>query len=489
MGDVSTLRELVGELAAELGQPPASVLGLPVAIDLRVVAIGHGQFVSGVPEDLVARVHDAFDGASTELTKLERAERAPRARFAQVAGELETALGKVPDAGVLLAALDDEPAACRALLDDLADGRRLVGRFLLDAGDEFDDERIDQLGDGYVRAAERWSALAAESGPRARARHPRARTGVPGVDAGRVRAPDPLRVLIDVADSDDVMTDGRVVVITGASKGIGRAMARGFGRDGARVVVASRDQGRCDVVADELRAEGVTALAVAAHMGNPEEIDALVDTTLQEFGRIDVVVNNAATNPVVAPLLDFPDELVTKLFAVNVIGPLRLARPRGARTWRNAGGGAILNIASRSASAPEPQLAPYAATKAALITLSKAMALEWADLGVRVNTIAPGPFATEMVAGLFEQDDYRDRDARLDGPAPHRRPRRDRRRRAVPHRPRRRLHHRRGPHRRRRHAPLTRRVLASRGCSDGPHRRQNPDQRGRWGHSAISGMP
>ncbi len=202
------------------------------------------------------------------------------------------------------------------------------------------------------------------------------------------------------------MSDGRVVVVTGASKGIGRAMARGFGRDGARVVVTSRDQGRCDVVAEELRADGVTALAVAAHMGNPEEIDALVDTTMQEFGRIDVVVNNAATNPVVAPLLDFPDELVTKLFAVNVIGPLRLAR-LSARHMAEQGGGAILNIASRSAFAPEPQLAPYAATKAALITLSKAMALEWADLGVRVNAIAPGPFATEMVSGLFAQDDYR----------------------------------------------------------------------------------
>lgn len=202
------------------------------------------------------------------------------------------------------------------------------------------------------------------------------------------------------------MPEGRVVIITGASKGIGRALARGFGRDGARVVVASRDQERCDLVVDELRADGVTALAVAAHMGNPEEIDALVATTLDEFGRIDVVVNNAATNPVIAPLLEFPDELVTKLFAVNVIGPLRLAR-LAARDMAERGSGAILNIASRSAFAPEPQMGPYAATKAALITLSKAMAHEWAPLGIRVNTIAPGPFATEMVAGLFEQDDYR----------------------------------------------------------------------------------
>jgi hypothetical protein len=161
---VSTLRELVSELADELDQPPTAVLGVPVAIDLRVVPIGHGQFVNGVPDDLVTRVHDAFGADSDDRTKLERAN-ALRTRFAQVASELEPALGTVPDAGVLLAALDDEPAACRELLDDLADSRRLVGRFLLDAGDEFDDERIDQLGDGYVRAAERWSALATNPVP------------------------------------------------------------------------------------------------------------------------------------------------------------------------------------------------------------------------------------------------------------------------------------------------------------------------------------
>ena len=102
----------------------------------------------------------------------------------------------MPDAGALLATLDDEPAACDALLDDLAYGRRLVGRFLLDAGDEFDDERIDQLGDGYVRAAERWSALAANPVPELVHDILALGTGVPGVDAGRVRAPDPLRVLI-----------------------------------------------------------------------------------------------------------------------------------------------------------------------------------------------------------------------------------------------------------------------------------------------------
>ena len=194
--------------------------------------------------------------------------------------------------------------------------------------------------------------------------------------------------------------------MTGASKGIGRALARGFGRDGAlwsspaaTRAAATRSPTSCAPKASP-RSPSPRTWAI------PRRSTTLVAATLEEFGQLDVVVNNAATNPVVTPLLDFPDELIAKLFAVNVIGPLRLAR-LAARHMAEHGGGSILNIASRSAFAPEPQLGPYSATKAALVTLSKAMALEWADLGVRVNTIAPGPFATEMVAGLFEQDDYR----------------------------------------------------------------------------------
>jgi dehydrogenase/reductase SDR family protein 4 len=199
---------------------------------------------------------------------------------------------------------------------------------------------------------------------------------------------------------------GQVVIVTGASKGIGRALAFGFGREGASVVVSSRDQARCDAVVAELTASGVDASAVAAHMGRGDDVDALADATLARYGRIDVVVNNAATNPVVAPLLDTGDALVEKLFAVNVIGPLHLAR-RAAAHMAERGSGVILNIASRSAFAPEPEMGAYAASKAALVTLSKAMAIEWAPLGVRVNTIAPGPFATTMVSELFEQDDFR----------------------------------------------------------------------------------
>jgi NAD(P)-dependent dehydrogenase (short-subunit alcohol dehydrogenase family) len=189
---------------------------------------------------------------------------------------------------------------------------------------------------------------------------------------------------------------GKVVVITGASKGIGRALAHGYAAAGARVVVSSRDQGRCDAVVREIAAAGGEAIGVAAHVGRVDQVQALVDAVLERHGTIDVVVNNAATNPVVQPLLETSDELVDKLFAANARGPLQLARA-AVPVMAAHGGGAVLNIVSKAASAPEPGLGVYAASKAALVTLTKAMALEWAEHGVRVNAIAPGPFATVMV--------------------------------------------------------------------------------------------
>jgi NAD(P)-dependent dehydrogenase (short-subunit alcohol dehydrogenase family) len=198
---------------------------------------------------------------------------------------------------------------------------------------------------------------------------------------------------------------GRVVIVTGASKGIGRAIAHAFAAAGASVVVSSRDQARCDAVVEEILSGGGSAHAVAAHAGRTDALDALLAATIDRFGRVDVVVNNAATNPVVAPLFDYTDELVEKVFAVNAFGPLHLAR--AAAAWMaEHGGGSVLNIVSKAAMAPEPNLGVYAASKAALVTLTKAMALEWAALGVRVNAIAPGPFATVMVKDLFADPVY-----------------------------------------------------------------------------------
>jgi NAD(P)-dependent dehydrogenase (short-subunit alcohol dehydrogenase family) len=197
----------------------------------------------------------------------------------------------------------------------------------------------------------------------------------------------------------------QVVIVTGASKGLGRAIALGFAAAGARVVVSSRDQARCEEVAGEARASGGEAQAIAAHTGRAADTTALVENTLQRYGRIDVLVNNAATNPAVIPLLESTDALAEKVFAVNVLGPLRLACAV-ATSMMGTGGGSVLNIVSKAAMAPEPKLGIYAASKSALVTLTKAMALEWAEHGVRVNAIAPGPFATVMVRELFADPVY-----------------------------------------------------------------------------------
>jgi len=195
--------------------------------------------------------------------------------------------------------------------------------------------------------------------------------------------------------------DNKVVIVTGSSKGIGRAMAIGYAAEGASVVVSSRDAQRCQPVVDEIRAQGGEAHVITAHMGRPDDVDGLAAATIAHYGRIDVVVNNAAVNPHALSLLDMPDELTAKLFAANVTGPLRLAR-LAAIDMIPRGHGAILNITSHAAVHPEPNLGPYAATKSALTTLSKVMALEWAEYGIRVNAIAPGPFATVMVDELFK---------------------------------------------------------------------------------------
>lgn len=198
----------------------------------------------------------------------------------------------------------------------------------------------------------------------------------------------------------------KVVVVTGSSKGIGRAMAEAYAAHGATVVVSSRDVDRCRAVADDIYRSGGRAHAIACHMGRSDAIDALVDETVARFSTIDIVVNNAATNPALVPLLDVTNELAAKLFAVNVLGPLQLSR-RAAALMAETGGGSILNVASRAAYVPEPLQGVYASTKSALLTLTKAMALEWAVHGVRVNALAPGPFATTMVKELFEDEHYR----------------------------------------------------------------------------------
>jgi NAD(P)-dependent dehydrogenase (short-subunit alcohol dehydrogenase family) len=186
--------------------------------------------------------------------------------------------------------------------------------------------------------------------------------------------------------------DGKVVVVTGASKGLGRAMALGFAEAGADVVVSSRKLEACEVVAEEVRAFGRRALAVACHVGQWDDCEALIERTVDEFGRIDVLVNNAGIAPVPPSLLGVTEELFDKTFAVDLKGPLRLT---ALAAEHMAPGSTVINISSKASTHPSPFTVVYAAAKAGLNALTKAAAQEYAGRGIRVNCIVCGTFHTD----------------------------------------------------------------------------------------------
>jgi NAD(P)-dependent dehydrogenase (short-subunit alcohol dehydrogenase family) len=187
---------------------------------------------------------------------------------------------------------------------------------------------------------------------------------------------------------------GKVVIVTGASKGLGRAMALGFAEAGADVVVASRKLESCEIVAGEIRAMGRRALAISCHVGDWDQCAALVDATVAEFGRVDVLVNNAGIAPVPPSLLGVTSELFDKTIAVNVKGPLRLS---ALAAEHMPAGGSIINISSKAALHPTPFTVVYAAAKAGLNALTKAAANEFGPRGIRVNAIVCGTFHTDSL--------------------------------------------------------------------------------------------
>jgi len=186
--------------------------------------------------------------------------------------------------------------------------------------------------------------------------------------------------------------DDKVVVVTGGSKGLGRAMALGAAEVGADVVVSSRKLEACEVVADEVRALGRRALPVACHVGRWDECRALVDATVAELGRIDVLVNNAGIAPVPPSLLGVTEELFDKTIDVDLKGPLRLT---ALAAEHMPAGGAVINISSKASTHPSPFTVVYAAAKAGLNALTKAAAQEYAPRGIRVNAIVCGTFHTD----------------------------------------------------------------------------------------------
>jgi NAD(P)-dependent dehydrogenase (short-subunit alcohol dehydrogenase family) len=199
--------------------------------------------------------------------------------------------------------------------------------------------------------------------------------------------------------NDHFRLDGRVAVVTGSTKGIGKAMARGLAEAGARVVVSSRKQRLCDEVARELREEtGATVEGIACHVGEWDAIPAFVEAVRERLGGIHVLVNNAGINPARVNVQHMTLEFWRKLFSVNLEGPLRLSQ-LVAPVMRDLGGGSIVNIATMAAYSGGSNVCAYGASKAALVNLTKSMAQEFAPWNVRVNVLSPGPFLTEMVEG------------------------------------------------------------------------------------------
>jgi NAD(P)-dependent dehydrogenase (short-subunit alcohol dehydrogenase family) len=179
-------------------------------------------------------------------------------------------------------------------------------------------------------------------------------------------------------------------------------MACGFAEAGADVVVASRKLELCEAVADEVRAMGRRALAVSCHVGDWEQCGALVDATVAEFGRIDVLVNNAGIAPVPPSLLDVTADLFDKTIAVNLKGPLRLT---ALAAQHMAPGGSVINISSKASLHPTMLTVVYAAAKAGLNALTKAAANELGQRGIRVNAIVCGTFHTDSLhASLPSQE-------------------------------------------------------------------------------------
>ena len=186
---------------------------------------------------------------------------------------------------------------------------------------------------------------------------------------------------------------GKVVLVTGGSRGLGYQMIRAFAQRGADVVISSRKLEACETVAGEVRALGRKALAFACHAGRWDEIDALIAAAYAEFGRVDVLVNNAGMGPRM-PSHEVTEALFDSVVNLNFKGPFRLASQVAKRMY-DGDGGTIINVSSTGSLMPLPQVIPYGSSKAALNAMSVSLAAEYAPK-VRVNTLSPGPFRTDI---------------------------------------------------------------------------------------------
>ncbi len=202
--------------------------------------------------------------------------------------------------------------------------------------------------------------------------------------------------------------EGKIALITGASKGIGEAIARIYAACGATVVINSRKQEELDKVAESINAEGGNCTGIAANAGDIAACKILVEKTMALYGGIDILVNNAATNPVYGPVIQCEEWAFDKIMNVNVKAPFELGKLVHP-IMKQRGGGSVINISSIAGITPDPELGMYSVSKAALNMLTKATAKEWGADNIRVNAICPGLIKTKFSEALWQNEKWLER--------------------------------------------------------------------------------
>lgn len=197
--------------------------------------------------------------------------------------------------------------------------------------------------------------------------------------------------------------EGKVALITGASRGIGKAAALGYARAGADVIVVSRKLPDLESVADEVKKLGRKSMAVAAHIGQLDQIQGMVEKVLVEFPRIDILVNNAGTSVVWEPAIKLQEHAWDAIMNLNLKGLFFLSQAI-AKVMSKQGSGSIINVSSVDGLKGEANNSAYSISKAAVVMATKVLALEWAKYGIRVNCIAPGYISTRLMNSRWEVD-------------------------------------------------------------------------------------